>query len=97
MVRKHWGHRTNYEDFVKFVGIDLNVLCSYLEMAYSNKNTTYLSANNISQFLKCISDWMLNQTLCIIQKCEHLTNMLDKSIDESNWLKLSLIALSLIT
>ena len=97
MVRKHWAHRTNYEDSVKFLGIDLNVLHSYLEMAYSNNNTTYLSANNISQFLKCISDWMLNQTLCIIREHEYLTNILDKSIDESNWLKLSLIALSLIT
>lgn len=25
MVRKHWAHRTNYEDSVKFVDIDLNV------------------------------------------------------------------------
>ena len=36
-------------------------------MTYSNKNATYLSAYTVSQFLKCISDWMLNQTLSSIE------------------------------
>ena len=55
-MRKHWAHTRNYEDFIEFAGIDLNdeVLCSYLKLVYSNKNTTYLSANTVSQCLKCL-------------------------------------------
>ena len=94
IVRKHWAHTLNYEDVIKFVGIVLKdeVQRSYLEIEYSNKNTAYLSANTANQFMKCINDWMLNQTLCIIRKCCYLTIMLDDSTDESNQLELSLIA-----
>ena len=94
IVRKHWAHTMNYEDVIKFVGIVLKdeVQRSYLEIEYSNKNTAYLSANTANQFMKCINDWMLNQTLCIIRKCCYLTIMLDDSTDESNQLELSLIA-----
>lgn len=54
IVRKHWAHTMNYEDVIKFVGIVLKdeVQCSYLEIEYSNKNTTYLSVNTVNQFMK---------------------------------------------
>ena len=94
IVQKHWVHTTNYEDFVRFVGTDLQeeVLKSYLELTDSHKNATYLSSNTVSQFLKHISNWMLDQTLCIVRKCDYLTIMLDESTDESNRSELSLIA-----
>ena len=94
IVQKHWAHTTNYEDFVRFVGTDLQeeVLKSYLELTDSHKNATYLSSNTVSQFLKHISNWMLDQTLCIVRKCDYLTIMLDESTDESNRSELSLIA-----
>lgn len=54
IVRKHWAYTMNYEDVIKFVGIVLKdeVQRSYLEMEYSNKNTTYLSVNTVNQFMK---------------------------------------------
>ena len=57
IVQKHWAHTTNYEDFVRFVGTDLQeeVLKSYLEQADSNKNATYLSTHTVTQFIHHIS------------------------------------------
>ena len=49
MVKKHWTHTYNYEDFVRFVNFDLGdaVLKEYMTYAESHKNVTYLSANTV--------------------------------------------------
>ena len=65
MVKKHWAHTYNYEDFIRFVSFGLAdaILNEYMTYAESNKNATYLSANTNVQFVKVISDRMKEETL----------------------------------
>ena len=55
MVKKHWAHTYNYEDFVRFVSFDLGdaVLKEYMTYAESHKNATHLSANLSSVCESC--------------------------------------------
>ena len=70
MVKKHWVHTYNYEDFVHLVSFDLaDAVLKYMTQGESHKNTTYLSANTIVQFVKVISDLMKEETLEEIKKC----------------------------
>ena len=94
MVRKHWAHVKNYEDFVQFVGEELEdmVLNEYLKLAASHKNATYLSKFTVSQFLQVISEWMEKETLEKIRQAENYTLLLDESTDNANRSELSLIA-----
>ena len=66
------------------------MLSTYLEIADSNKNATYLPTNTVTQFLNVISDWMKDETLSIVKKCDFTTIMLDESTDESNQSEMSL-------
>ena len=86
MVKKHWAHTYNYEDFVRFVSFDLGdaVLKEYMTYAESHKNATYLSANTVVQFVKVISDWMKEETLEELKQCQDFTLLLDESTDETN-------------
>ena len=86
MVKKHWTHTYNYEDFVCFVSFDLAdaALNEYMAYPESHKNATYLSTNTIIQFVKVISDWMKEETLEETKKCQDFTLLFDKSTDESN-------------
>ena len=86
MVKKHWAHTYNYEDFVRFVSFDLGdaVLKEYMTYAESHKNATYLSANTVVQFVKVISGWMKEETLEELKQYQDFTLFLDKSTDESN-------------
>ena len=65
LVSNYLAYTTNYEDFVRSIRNDLKdeVLSAYLEIADANKNVTYLSTNNVTQFLNVISDWMKDETL----------------------------------
>ena len=51
MIKKNIAYTHNYEDFVKFIGKDLEdeVLCEYLSMSESHKNATYVTANTINR------------------------------------------------
>ena len=70
MVKKHWVHTYNYEDFVHLVSFDLaDAVLKYMTQGESHKNTTYLSANTIVQFVKVISDLKKEETLEEIKKC----------------------------
>ena len=93
-MKKHWAHTTNYEEFVRFVGSDLQeqVLGEYLKYTNSHKNATYLSQNSVSQFTKVISDWMRKETISDVKNCSDFTLLLDESTDESNRSELSLFA-----
>ena len=86
MVKKHWSHTYDYEDFVHFVSFDLGdaFLKEYMTYAESYKNAMYLSANIIVQFVKVISDWMKGETLEELKQCQDFTRLLDESTDESN-------------
>ena len=70
MVKKHWAHTYNYEDFVHFVSFDLSdgVLNDYMTYAELHNSSIYFSANTIVQFVKVISDWMKEETLEEIKK-----------------------------
>ena len=84
MVKKHWTHTYNYEDFVCFVSFDLAdaALNEYMAYPESHKNATYLSTNTIIQFVKVISDWMGKQKNVKILRC-YLTNQQMKVTDLS--------------
>lgn len=94
LVKKHWAHTANYEEFVRFIGSDLQeqVLGEYLKYANSHKNATYLSPNSVSQFIKVVSDWMRKETMSDVKNCSDFTLLLDESTDESNRSELSLFA-----
>ena len=85
MVKKHWADTYNYEDFVCFVSFDLAdaILNEYMTYGESHKNATYLSANTVVQFVKVISDWMKEETLEEIKKCQNFTLLLNESTGES--------------
>ena len=93
MVKKHWAHTNNYEDFVRFIGNDLNeaVLKEYLSLLENHKNATFLSPNTVCQFLKLIGEHILKETLQKVRLCNHFTILLDESTDEANRSQLSLI------
>ena len=85
LVKHHWAHTYNYEDFVNFIAIDLNdqVLGAYLKLSASHRNATYLSANTVSQFVKVISDWMKEQTIKELKEIMQFSLLLDEQIDQS--------------
>lgn len=58
MVKKHWAHTNNYEYVVRFIGTDLSdeVLKEYLILEDSHRNTTYLTANTVTQFVKTMCE-----------------------------------------
>ena len=91
---KHWARTNNYEDFVRFIGEDLQdqVLSECLKYSHKQKNETYLSVNSVVQFIEVISDWMKASTINAIKQYEHFTLLLEESRDESNRSELSLIA-----
>jgi len=93
MVKKHWAHTYNYEDFVRFIGMGLRdeVLNEYTTYSESHKNATYLSASTVTLFVKVISEWMRGKTIKEVIECEDFTLLLDESTDESNRSELSLI------
>ena len=93
MVKKHWAHTNNYEDFVRFIGNDLNekVLGEYLSLSDNHKNATYLSPNMVYNFLKVISEWILEKTLQEVWSSDHYTVLMDESTDDGNRSQLSLI------
>ena len=93
MVKKHWAHTYNYENFVRFIGEELHdkVLSEYLALSESHKNATYLSTNAVTQFIKVISDYIFEESLLEIKESEHLTILMDESTDESNRSQLSVI------
>ena len=65
---------------VHFVSFDLadSVLNEYMTYAESDKNATYLLANIVVQFLKVISDWMKEETLEELKKCQDFTLLLHR-------------------
>ena len=85
-------HTHNYEDFVKFIGNDLEdvLLSKYLSIAKSHKNVTYVNPNTVKQFVNVIGNWMREKSLQT-KSCDYLTLMLDESTDESNRSELCLI------
>ena len=93
MVKKHWAHVSNYNDFVKFIGNDLKdlVLHEYLKLCGDRKNATYLSEFTVMKFLKLIGEYMENETLNKVREAEHFTVMLDESTDEANRSELAII------
>ena len=92
MVQKHWGHVNNYEDFVRFVGEELEdlVFNEYLKLAGHHKNATYLSKFTVSKFLEV--KWIEQETVKKIREAEYFTLLLDDSTDNANRSELSLIA-----
>ena len=75
MVKKHWAHTYNYENFVRFIGEELHdkVLSEYLALSESHKNASYLSTNAVTQFIKVISDYIFEESLLEIEESEHFT------------------------
>ena len=94
IVKKHWAHINNYEDFVKFAGNDLkdHVLSEYLKLCKDRKNATYLSDFTVGQFLKLIGEYIENETLKKVQNANQFTIMLDESTDEAIRSMLAVIA-----
>ena len=92
MIKENIAYTHNYQDFVKFIGNDLEdkVLGKYLSIAECHKNAN-VSSNTVKQFLNVINNWMREKTLQTIKSFNYLTFMLDESTDESNCSKLSLI------
>ena len=56
MVKKHLAHNANSKDFVSFIGSDLGhpMLLEYLKYTDCHKNTMYLSANSVTEFIKLV-------------------------------------------
>ena len=94
MVQQHWGHVNNYEDFVRFVGEELEdlLLNEYLKLAGHHKNATYLSMFTVSKFLEVIGEWIEQETVKKIREAEYFTLLLDESTDNASRSELSLIA-----
>ena len=94
MVKKHWAHVNNYEDFVNFVGNELQdlVLNEYLKLCNDRKNATYLSEFTVMKFLTIIGEYMENEALQKVRDSEQFTIMLDESTDEANRSELAVIA-----
>ena len=94
MVKKHWSHVNNYEDFVRFLGNDLQdlVLSEYLKLTKDRENATYLSKFTVAEFLKLIGEYMEEEALKKLREAEHFTILLDESTDEANRSELALIA-----
>ena len=94
MVKKNWAHVQNYNDFVTFIGRDLeeSVLSEYLKMASSHKNATYLSNFTVRKFVKLIGEYIEKKTIEKIKKCKNFTILLDESTDDANRSELALIA-----
>ena len=94
MVQQHWGQVNNYEDFVRFVGEELEdlVLNEYLKLAGHHKNATYLSKFTVSKFLEVIGEWIEQETVKKIREADYFTLLLDESTDNANRSELSLIA-----
>ena len=92
IVKKHWAHTNNYEDFVRFIGDDLNekVLGEYLSLSDNHRTATYLSTNIVCKFLKVISEWILEKTLQEVRSSDHYSVLMDESTDEGNRSQLSL-------
>ena len=92
IVKKHWAHTNNYEDFVRFIGDDLNekVLGEYLSLPDNHRTATYLSTNIVCKFLKVISEWILEKTLQEVRSSDHYSVLMDESTDEGNRSQLSL-------
>ena len=55
-----------------------------MKYAELHKNATYLSANTVVQFRKVISDWMKEETLEELKKCQDFSLLLNELTDESN-------------
>ena len=93
MIKKNITYIHNYEDFVTFIGNDLEdeVLSKYLLITESQKSTTYVTANTVKQFVNVIGNWTREKTLQMIKRCDYLTLMLDESTNESNHSEFSLI------
>ena len=94
MVQQHWGHVNNYEDFVCFVGEELEdlLLNEYLKLAGHHKNTAYLSKFTVSKFLEAIGEWIEQETVKKIREAEYFALLLDESTDNANRSELSLIS-----
>ena len=92
--KKHWAHVHNYEDFVNFIGKDLEdlVLGEYLKLAGRHKNATYLSKFTVKKFVQLIGDYIEKETIKKIKACQHFTILLDESTDDANRSELALIA-----
>ena len=95
MEKKDRAHTYNYEDFVRFVNSDLAdaVLNQYMTYAELHKNATDLSAYTVVQFVKVISDcsdWMKEETLEELKKCQDFILLLNESADESKGSELCL-------
>ena len=90
IIQNGWAHTTKFENFVKFVGNDLEetVLREYLSNA--PKNATYLSTTTITNFIKVISEWIKFQVVSKMQACNEFTVMLDEATDAANRAQLSL-------
>ena len=84
MIKKNIAHTHNYEDFVKFIGSDLedDVFSKFLSVAKSHKSTTYVTANTVKQFVNVIGNWMREKSLETIKSCDYLTLMIGESTDE---------------
>ena len=94
MVQQHWGQVNNYEDFVRFVGEELEdlVLNEYLKLAGRHENATYLSKFTVSKFLEVNGEWIEQETVKKIREAEYFTLLLDESTDNANRSELSPIA-----
>ena len=82
-------HTHNYEDFVKFIGSDLedDMLSKFLSVAKSHKNTTSVTANTVKQFVNVIGNWMREKSLQTIKSCDYLTLMIGESTNEEQLLR----------
>ena len=92
-MRKNWAYTNNHEDFVRFIGNNLEeeVLKTYLALSDSQKDAAKLSTNTAVQFLKVISGWMQQETINKIRRSDYFTVLLNESTDEGNQSKSSLL------
>ena len=92
IVQHKWSHTTTYEDFVRFVGENLEeqVLKEYLNTCQHHKNDSYLSTTQ--QFVEEAGSYIKEMTLNMMKGSDDFTLLLDESTDCNAHSQLALIA-----
>ena len=70
-----------------------NILNEYVNLAECHKNSTYSTANTVSDFVQVIGKRINENSVSLVRAADHLTIPLDESIDDSNHSELSSISL----
>ena len=94
IVQEIWVHTKNVDDFVRFVGMDLEeeVLKGYLKICHNRKNATHISSTAVTDFIKVINDYVKDKSLTELRNATDFMLMLDQAMDNGNRSELSLIA-----